>query len=64
MMFPQYRPRRLRRNEAIRALVRETRLTVDDLIYPLFILEGRGIKERSNPCQEFTGFPLIRFFLK
>lgn len=45
MMFPEYRARRLRRTEAIRSLVRETVLTVDDLIYPLFICEGKGIKE-------------------
>lgn len=44
-MFPEYRGRRLRRNEVVRALVRETTLSVDDLIYPLFIIEGRGIKE-------------------
>lgn len=44
-MFPEYRGRRLRRNDVVRALVRETTLSVDDLIYPLFIIEGRGIKE-------------------
>ena len=51
MIFPEYRPRRLRRTEEIRALVRETHLTVDDLIYPLFICEGKGIKQeiRSMP---------------
>ena len=36
------RPRRLRRNAPIRALVQETRVTVDDLAYPLFVLEGGG----------------------
>ncbi|PMP67035.1 MAG: porphobilinogen synthase [Thermodesulfobacterium geofontis] len=51
MFFPEYRPRRLRRTENIRALVRETYLTVDDLIYPLFICEGENIKQeiRSMP---------------
>ncbi|NPA39907.1 MAG: porphobilinogen synthase [Thermodesulfobacteria bacterium] len=51
MFFPEYRPRRLRRTEEIRALVRETHLTVNDLIYPLFICEGKGIKQeiRSMP---------------
>lgn len=39
------RPRRLRVNEAMRALVRETVLTVDDLIYPMFIVDGTGVKE-------------------
>lgn len=36
------RPRRLRRNDAIRRLVRETQLRVDDLIYPLFVMEGEN----------------------
>ena len=38
------RPRRLRRTEAIRALVRETRLTPDAFIYPLFVCEGEGVR--------------------
>ncbi|MEN9244025.1 MAG: porphobilinogen synthase [Gloeomargarita sp. DG02_5_bins_242] len=37
-----HRPRRLRRSAAIRRLVQETVLTVDDLIYPLFVMEGDG----------------------
>lgn len=45
MSFPIHRGRRLRRNETIRSMVRETKLTLDDLIYPLFIVEGRGIKK-------------------
>lgn len=42
------RPRRLRRNEAIRSLVKETTLHVKDLIYPLFIVEGMGIKREIS----------------
>ena len=38
------RPRRLRRTEAIRRLVRETHLTPDCFVYPLFICEGRGVR--------------------
>src|SRR5262247_2106750 len=38
------RPRRLRRTEAIRALVRETPLTPNDFIYPLFVCEGEGVR--------------------
>lgn len=38
------RPRRLRRTEALRALVRETRLVKTDLVYPLFVIEGKGIR--------------------
>lgn len=40
MAFPESRPRRLRRSESLRALVRETVLTADDLIWPLFITPG------------------------
>lgn len=39
------RPRRLRRNETIRSLVRENKISMDDLMYPLFVVEGEGIKE-------------------
>lgn len=39
-----HRPRRLRRTPELRALVRETDLTVDDLIYPLFVCPGRGVR--------------------
>ena len=39
-----HRPRRLRRTEAIRSLVRETRLTPDCFIYPLFVCEGEGVR--------------------
>ncbi|HIM84791.1 MAG TPA: porphobilinogen synthase [Acidimicrobiia bacterium] len=40
MTFPERRPRRLRRTAAIRRLVAETRLSVDDLVAPLFVREG------------------------
>lgn len=40
----RYRPRRLRRNESLRRMVRETTLTVNDLIYPMFVTEGEGQK--------------------
>lgn len=43
--FPQLRLRRLRRTEPLRALVRETRVDVGDLVYPLFIVEGSGRKQ-------------------
>ncbi len=44
MPFPIHRPRRLRKNENIRRLVRETHLSIDDFIYPLFIEDGKGIE--------------------
>jgi porphobilinogen synthase len=40
--------RRLRRNEALRALVRETKVDVGDLVYPLFVIEGNKIKQGIN----------------
>jgi len=52
-VFPQVRLRRLRRTEALRALVRENRVDVNDLVYPLFVVEGNGIKE------EITSMPDI-----
>jgi porphobilinogen synthase len=44
MSFPEIRMRRLRRNESLRALVRETTLEPGDLIYPLFICPGEGVR--------------------
>jgi len=48
MFFPAYRPRRLRKNENLRRLIRETKLSVDDLVYPLFAVEGKGVKKPIN----------------
>ncbi|RJX20506.1 MAG: porphobilinogen synthase [Desulfobulbus sp.] len=45
MVFPEYRPRRMRRNETLRALIRETRLSPDQLILPLFVMPGKGKRE-------------------
>jgi porphobilinogen synthase len=44
MQFPEYRARRLRRNETLRRMVRETKLSVDDLVYPLFVAAGKNIR--------------------
>jgi porphobilinogen synthase len=44
MPFPTERPRRLRRGERLRALVRETRLTPERLVYPLFVVPGSGVR--------------------
>src|SRR5215831_8267013 len=43
--FPRARPRRLRRTEALRRMVRETRLSVDHLIYPMFVVPGMDVQE-------------------
>ena len=44
MSFPETRMRRLRRSESLRALVRETNLSPGDLIYPLFLCPGEGVR--------------------
>lgn len=45
MLFPDYRPRRMRQNETFRALIRETHLSADQLVYPLFVVPGKNIKK-------------------
>jgi len=45
VQFPSYRPRRLRANEAIRSMIRETSLSSADLIYPLFVKPGTGLRD-------------------
>ena len=52
MEFPSYRPRRLRRNERLRSLVRETALSADHLIYPLFVGPG---KDSAQPVASMPG---------
>jgi len=54
MSYPTERPRRLRRTEAIRSLVRETRLSASGLFYPMFVCPGRGMR------QEIRSMPGIR----
>jgi len=49
MPHPVYRPRRLREKPLLRKMVRETTLALDDLIYPLFVVHGRGIREPIAP---------------
>jgi len=52
MLFPDYRPRRLRQNENFRRMICETRLSVDNLILPLFSVEGKGVR---NPIPSMPG---------
>jgi porphobilinogen synthase len=52
--YPASRPRRLRRDGAIRALVRESRLAASDLIYPVFLLDGR------NQAQDVASMPGVQ----
>ena len=48
MSFPDHRPRRLRRTESIRRLVRETTLSKSNLIYPLFVAPGQGVRKEIS----------------
>jgi porphobilinogen synthase len=52
MTFPTLRMRRLRKNETLRRMVRETALSPSDFIYPLFVREGTGIR---NPIGSMPG---------
>src|SRR5947207_5303375 len=51
MVFPTTRMRRLRRSEQLRSLVRETRLSPQNFVYPLFVCPGEGVRKevRSMP---------------
>ena len=50
------RTRRLRKNSTIRSMVRETKLSVDDFIYPLFIVEGKNIKKEISSMKDVYHF--------
>ena len=52
MGFPLHRMRRLRSNETIRRMVRETSISVNDFIYPLFVIHGR---DQQNPIKSMPG---------
>jgi len=56
MAFPIHRPRRLRYKETLRKMVRETKLSVDDLIYPLFVVGEDNVK---SPLHEIPGCYLL-----
>ncbi|HFQ88655.1 MAG TPA: porphobilinogen synthase, partial [Desulfobulbus sp.] len=45
MVFPEYRPRRMRQTETLRAMIRETRLVPEQMIYPLFVMPGKNRRE-------------------
>ena len=59
MAFPRQRLRRLRQTENLRKMVRETTLSSDDFIYPLFAVHGKGIKKRFLPCRGIISSLLI-----
>ena len=57
-MFPLRRNRRLRTNDAIRSLVRETVITPNDFLVPLFVVEGKGIKQEIASMPNYYRFSL------
>jgi len=57
-MFPLQRNRRLRSSEAIRSLVRETYITPNDFLVPLFVVEGKGIKEEISSMPNYYRYSL------
>lgn len=62
-MFPISRPRRLRKSDVIRSMVRETALSPDDFIYPMFVVEGKSIRReiKSMPgCHQESIDKLVK----
>ena len=57
-MYPLRRNRRLRTNEAIRSLVRETTITPNDFLVPLFVVEGKGIKDEIASMPNYFRYSL------
>ncbi len=55
MAFPTQRMRRLRTSETLRRMVRETRLGVDDLVYPLFVREGTALRRAIKSMPGLSG---------
>jgi porphobilinogen synthase len=45
MQFPEYRPRRMRRTDSLRRMVRENTLSPDAFIYPMFVIPGKGVRK-------------------
>jgi porphobilinogen synthase len=60
MVFPEYRPRRLRRNEAFRSLIRETHLSEAQFVYPLFVMPGKNKQEEISSMPGISRFSVDR----
>jgi len=58
MKFPQYRPRRLRKDEIFREMMRETQLRPDDFILPLFVRPGKGVKQAISSMPGHAQFSI------
>ncbi|MGB1269029.1 MAG: porphobilinogen synthase [Flavobacteriaceae bacterium] len=63
-MYPLRRNRRLRTNEAIRSLVRETHITPNDFLVPLFVVEGMGVKEEIESMPNYYRFSLDLLYME
>ncbi|MBI4233142.1 MAG: porphobilinogen synthase, partial [Chloroflexi bacterium] len=59
-LFPSVRMRRLRESDMVRRLVRETAVSVDDLVYPIFVTHGRDVREEIEPMPGCYHFSLDR----
>ncbi|HUH47939.1 MAG TPA: hypothetical protein VLZ54_12345, partial [Arenibacter sp.] len=57
-MYPIRRNRRLRTNEAIRSLVRETIISPNDFLVPIFVVEGQGVKEEIASMPNYYRYSL------
>ena len=56
MKLNTLRPRRLRRTEAIRSMVRENTLAIQDFVYPIFVVPGENVKEEIESSEELKGY--------
>jgi porphobilinogen synthase len=63
-MYPLKRNRRLRSNEAIRSLVRETNITPNDFLVPLFVVEGMGVKEEIESMPNYYRYSLDLLYME
>jgi porphobilinogen synthase len=64
MSFPDNRLRRLRANETIRRLVRQHHLRVDDLIYPVFVARGQGVKKEVSSMPGVYNFSVDQLLIE
>ena len=63
-VFPQLRLRRLRRTETLRALIRESHVDIGDLIYPIFVVEGTGIRQEIPSMPDVFHYSLDKLASK
>ena len=64
MQFPRVRPRRLRMNSILRKMVRQNKVLVEDLVYPLFVTEGEGVKKEVASMPGVYNFSIDELLLE